>query len=126
MKYYLLFLLLFFTFTAYADRCSVEGTYALSGWESGDNFSKAPSYTGVIELKEYNNVYRFEGSADGMVFFGKGLTNDCKTFAFAFSSGDKSQLGVTLLTKDGVNFNARWSYNFPDTSGAGREVWKRK
>lgn len=126
MRLIITFLIMLSFSTAFADKCDVVGSYSLSGWEASDNFLKAPTYTGSIELTEENGIYRFEGSADGVVFFGKGLTNDCKTFAFSFSSGDKSQIGVTLLTKNGSNLIASWTYNFPDTSGAGKEVWKRK
>lgn len=126
MKKLLILLISLLTFNAYADKCGVTGIYSLSGWEASDNFQKAPTYTGTIELTESNGIYRFEGSADGMVFFGKGLTNDCKTFAFSFSSANKSEIGVTLLSKDGSQLIARWTYNFPDTSGAGKEIWRRR
>ena len=123
----ILFLSLFFAaLNAFADRCGVSGTYDLSGWEPTADFKKAPSYTGTLVVSESNGTYRFEGSADGLIFFGKGLTNDCKSFAFSFSSADRRQYGVTLAIKDGQNFKVLWSYNLPNTSGPGKEIWKKR
>ncbi len=126
MKFILAMLIIFPAFVFAADPCGITGLYDLSGWEPGDNFSKAPTYTGGIKITEYGGTYRFEGSADAMIFFGKGITRDCKTFAFVFSSADKSQTGVTMLFKDGSDFQAMWIYNLPDTSAAGKEIWRKK
>lgn len=127
MRKVILFIILLLPFSLFAkDACMFDGSYDLVGWEPGANFSKMPGYTGKVTITEVNGIYKFEGSADGMIFFGKGVTFDCKTLAFSFSSSDMTQYGVTLLTKDGNNLIAKWAYNTPDTTGAGKEIWKRK
>lgn len=124
----LILTILLFTFvSAYAqDTCGISGAYDLTGWEPEKTNLRIPQYTGVIQVTEDRGYYRFEGSADGMVFYGKGLTHDCKTFAFVFSSSDMSESGVSLITRDGSDLYVKWAYNLPNQKGAGKEIWKRK
>lgn len=127
MKHYFIIFFLLLSFYAFsADKCAVSGAYDLIGWEPGDDITKAPSYTGVLHVSEHSGYYKFEGSADGMVFYGKGLTKDCKSFAFVFSSSDKTEAGVCLAIKVGSDLNVTWTYNLPDVKGSGKELWKRK
>lgn len=125
MRTIIIFLLLSFSFYVYAaDTCGIAGTYALTGWEPGVKQTAKPSYSGTVQVTQDKGFYRFEGSADGSVFYGKGLTNDCETFAFSFSSGDMSQSGVTLAAKDGRDLRIKWAYNLPDKRGEAIEFWK--
>lgn len=107
---------------------SLEGLYAVQGWEPGGDSSAAPDYDGHIRLTRQGASYRLEGKMDDASYVGVGLMDHASgMLSLMFESQGGKERGATAMKRQPDGSLRGFWINLDSKDGRpGIEVWTRQ
>ena len=102
----------------------LAGTYAIEGWDPGQDPAKDAPYHGTGTLERRGEVYFYKGLMDGYNYSGIGICDpERKSFALHFKEAESGRTGVAQYYYSEGTLTGRWAYTDETDGELGREIW---
>jgi hypothetical protein len=103
---------------------TLAGTYAIEGWDAGQDPAVDTPYRGIGTLEALGQVYVYKGAMDGHDYAGVGIYDpERRTFGLHFREDESGRTGVAQYRyADGV-LTGRWAWMDDADGTLGKEIW---
>lgn len=113
-----------FAAMASAQEGGLAGSYAIEGWNPGQDSVKDAPYRGTGTLERRGAEYFYKGLMDGHNYTGVGIYDPkLKSFALHFEEVESGRTGVAQYRYSDGNLSGSWTWADEVEGQLGREVW---
>lgn len=103
---------------------SLAGTYAIEGWDPGQDPSADAPYRGTGTLEQRGGEYFYRGLMDGYNYTGVGIYDaDLNSLALHFKEEESGRTGVAQYRYSDGKLSGHWTWSDEVEGKLGREVW---